>query len=201
MRSGPETWRDPAVPELDQVLDGGLDAGGVVDADGRPERLVEGGPDDDGRQSELGEQRGPLVVDGQVGDQDAVDAALGGEPAVRRLVVALGDLEQQRVAVLGEHRLQAGDERGEERVGAQRLGRPGHDQADGERLRHRQRAAAGARGPAQLAGHLEDPGPGGRGDAGTVVQRERDRALRHARGAGDVVDRGAGHADHLNRFS
>ena len=89
---------DPAVPELDQVLDRGLDAGGVVDPDGRPEGLVERGPDDDGRQPELGEQRGALVVDGQVGDQDAVDPALGGQPAVRRLVVALGDLEQQRVA-------------------------------------------------------------------------------------------------------
>ena len=29
---------------------------------------------------------------------------------------------------------------------------------------------------------------------GPVVQRERDGALRHTRGAGDVVDRGAGHA-------
>ena len=102
MRSGPETWAIRRCPRLDQVLDGGLDAGGVVDADGRPEGLVEGGPDDDGRQPELGQQRGALVVDGQVGDQDAVDPALGGEPAVRRLVVALGDLEQQRVAVLGE---------------------------------------------------------------------------------------------------
>ena len=69
--------------------------------------VVERRPDDDGRQAELGEQRGTRVVDPEVGDEDAVDAALLGEPAVRGRVVVLGDLQQQRVPALGEHGLEA----------------------------------------------------------------------------------------------
>ena len=41
------------------------------------------GPDDDGRQAELVEQRGTRVVDLEVGDEDAVDAALLGQPSGR----------------------------------------------------------------------------------------------------------------------
>ena len=62
--------------------------------------------DDHRGQSELGEQGGAGVVDVQVGEEDAVDAALDAEPAVALVLgVVLGDhLEEQRVAVLATAR-------------------------------------------------------------------------------------------------
>ena len=152
LRSG--DVRDPRVPEADQVLDGGTDAGCVVDAQrglAGAWLLVEVGSDDDRGQAQLLEQGGPLVVDLQVGDEHAVDPALLDQPAVRRMVVALGHLQQQCVSPGRQHRLEAGDERGEERVGAEDLGRAGDHQADGQRLGHRQGASTGAGRPAQVS--------------------------------------------------
>ena len=62
--------------------------------------------DDHRGQSELGEQGGPGVVDVQVGDEDAVDPALDGEPPVALVLgLVLGDhLQEQRVAVLATAR-------------------------------------------------------------------------------------------------
>ena len=55
-------------------------------------------------QAELLEQRRTAVVDLEVGDEDAVHAALLHQPAVRRVVVVLGDLEQQRVPARRQRR-------------------------------------------------------------------------------------------------
>ena len=141
------------------------------------------GADHHRREPELLEQRGPLVVDLEVGDEHAVDAALLHQPAVGRVVVLLGDLQQQRVPAGGQHRLETGDERGEERVGAQDLRRAGDHQADGERLGDRQRPGPRAGRPAERLRGLEDPRPGLRGDPRPAVQREGDGALGHARSA------------------
>ena len=92
---------DAGVPELQQVLDGRGRHRDVVDPDRRPEASPSAGPDDDGRQTELGEQGGARVVDVQVGDEDAVHAAALGEAAIAVVLLLLlgDDLEQQRVAV------------------------------------------------------------------------------------------------------
>ena len=75
--------RDAGVPEGDEVLDGGPDAGGVVDPERGGRVVLEGRPDHHAGQPELGEQRRARVVDAEVGDEHAVDATLLGEPRGR----------------------------------------------------------------------------------------------------------------------
>ena len=118
--------------------------------------------DPDRRQADLGEQRGAWVVDPQVGEEDTVDPAVGGEPPVaRQLALAVRhDLQQQGLADRGQRRLDAGDEPGEERVRAEGLRRAGDDQADRERPGRRQGPGPVARRPAQLVRGGEDPVPG-----------------------------------------
>ena len=136
--------------------------------------------------------RGSGVVDAQVGEEHAVDAAVGREPAVAvELGVGAGrHLQHQRVATPGQHRLDAGDERGEERVGAEQLGLAGHHQTDRQRPLRRQRPGRGAGCPAELVRGRQDASPSRLGDARSTVQGERDRALRDLRCPRHVVDRG-----------
>ena len=88
---------------------------------GREAAIGELRADQHARQAELLEQRRALVVHPEVREEDAVDAGLLGEPAVRDQVVVLGDLEQQRMSTGGERGLQARDERREEGVDAEDL--------------------------------------------------------------------------------
>jgi hypothetical protein len=134
-----------------------------------------------------------LVVDPQVGEEDTVDAAVGGEPPVpRQLALAVRhDLQEQGLAERRKGRLDTGDEPGEERVRAEGLGRAGDHQPDRQRAGRRQGPGPVARGPAQLARGREDPVPGLGGDPRPSVERERHGALRDARQAGDVGDGGA----------
>ena len=90
---------------------------------------------------------------------------------------------------VGELELDAGDEGGEERVGAQQQRIARDHEADRVLLAPAERARGGARLPAELVGDLEDPVARGVGDAGAAVERERDRGRRDAGMAGDVDDR------------
>ena len=184
---------DAPVPQGHQVLDGGRDAGTVVDGDDGPAALDRSGGDHHGRQAERVEQVRPGVVDTQIGEEDAVDPTAGSE----RLVVAalgllVGDhLQQQGLAVFGQGLLDASDEGGEERVGAERLRLPGDHQSDRQRPRRGQRARPVTGGEPELGSDGPDPVPGGVGDARAVVESERDGTPGNARRAGDVRDRGA----------
>ena len=186
---------DAPVPQGHQVLDGGHDAGAVVDGDHGPTARDRGRGDHHTRETQRLEQVGPGVVDPQVGEEHAVDPTAGGE---RLVVAAFGllvrdDLQEQGLAALGQRHLDAGDEGGEERVGAERLRVPGDHQTDGQSPRRGQRPSPMTGGEAELGGDRQDPGPGGIGHARTVVQRERDRTSGDARRTGDVGDCGAGH--------
>ena len=190
---GPETWAMLPVAECDQVLDGCDDPGLVVDVR-RPTRarFRAAGPITTVGRPRSSSSCGPQVVDPHVGEEDAVDAAVGGQPAVALVLAALvaDDLQHQGVAPLGQDGLDAGDEGGEERVCAERLGGAGDDQPHGKRAGDRQRPAPKAGRPAQVTGDGEDPLARVRGDPRPVVEREGHRRLRDARDPGDVGDGG-----------
>ena len=122
---------------------------------------------------------------------------LGGEPAV---AVDLGARRRARTCSTSawprraEHRLDAGDERREERVGAEqlRLARARPARRASARARDSDRAPV-ARRPAELGGAARIRARVASADARAPVERERDRALRHAGAPRHVVDRGAGH--------
>ena len=119
--------RDPAVTEAEQVLDRPGHPLAVVDGHHR-ERARPGRPPDRHRgQAEPGQQAEAALLDLEVVEEHPVDPALCGQPPVAGrlgLVVVGHDLEDQRAAPLGQHRLHPGQELGEERVGPEQLGRP-----------------------------------------------------------------------------
>jgi hypothetical protein len=184
---------DAPVSEGHQVLDGGHDAGTVVDSHHGPGALDRGGGDHHGREAQRLEQGRPVVVDTEIGEEDAVDPAARSE----RLVVAalgllVGDhLQKQGLASFGQGLLDAGDEGGEERVCAERLWMPGDHQPDGQCPRRGQRPRLVAGGEPELGSNGPDPVAGGVGDSRAVVQGERDGTPGDSRRAGDVRDRGA----------
>jgi hypothetical membrane protein len=198
---------DAAVAELGEVPHGGGDPRPVV----HQHRREAAGPvragDGHGRQVELLEERDPWVGDPQVEQEHPVDPPGGGQPAVSGLLRGLGHhLQDQGLPAVGQRPLDAGDEGGEERVGAEQLGLPGEDQPDGERPGDRQCAGLGARGPAEVAGGRQDPLTGLLGDPGPAVQRERNGAFGNTGGPGHVPDRRPVFPGHgtplelLNRF-
>ena len=70
---------DAPVPEGHQVLDGGRDAGTVIDGDDGPAARDRSGGDHHSRQAERLEQGRPGVVDPQIGEEHAVDPTAGSE--------------------------------------------------------------------------------------------------------------------------
>ena len=77
------------------------------------------------------------------------------------LGLLVGDhLQQQGLAALGQRHLDAGDEGGEERVGAERLRLPGDHQPDRQRPRRGQRARPVAGGEARARRRPPGSGPG-----------------------------------------
>jgi hypothetical protein len=188
--SRPGDVRDPAMTELQQVVHGGGDPCPVVQRHGgQPVPAAWPAHGHEG-QAELAQQCRSPVTHVQVGEEDPVRPAGRREPPVHRLLPAvLDDLQHQRLAAGREDGLHARDERREERVGAEQLGRACDDQTDGERPRRRQCTCAGVGRPAQLVRGGEDALAGGLADTRSAVERERDRPVGDVGEAGDVLDR------------
>ena len=154
------------------------------------------GPDDDGGQAQLGEQRRARVVDVQVGDEDAVDAALVGEPAVgldarsrARARPAAAARSPRADSSLSSPAMNDGKNGSARSVsGGRAMTRPTANASDTDSARARE---LGVQPSSRATSRMRSRVVGG--DPGPVVEGERDRALRDARSAGDVVDRGAGH--------
>ncbi len=91
--------------------------------------------DDHRGQPQFVEKAGARIVRTGVDDQHAVHAVLGPPAPVHRALVGhvLDHLEQQAEMTLRQHLLDAGDQLKEERVHAERVGGPRHDQTDGGR--------------------------------------------------------------------
>ena len=121
--------------ELDEVVDGLFDAHRVPHRDSREWRLPFRMAERHCRQAQfLGEADSGVVVP-EVGEEDAVDAAVGGEFAVGgELSLLIGDdAEHERLPGRSQFPLDAGDERGIERIAGDDLGITGDHQAECER--------------------------------------------------------------------
>ena len=133
-RLEPGDVRDPLVAEVGEVVDGVGDAGAVVEADRRERARLIRPADGDGGEAELHAQPDARVVEAQVAEEDAVDAPALGEALVAGRLgarVVAGHLQQERVLERGQLRLDAGDEGGEEGVGAEQRRVAGEDEAEG----------------------------------------------------------------------
>jgi hypothetical protein len=115
---------DALVAEVDERTDGLGDRRTLVGGDAGQPRARVGVADDDGLGVEAGHQPGPRIADPRVGQQDAVDSAV-----VRQTPVGLrlrrrvrDDAEDEDVAGLREHGLDARQQLCEERVGRELAG-------------------------------------------------------------------------------
>ena len=131
------------------------------------------------------------VVDAQVGDDHPVDAVVGDELAVgREFCLEVGnDLEHERCLASGQLGFHAGDERREERIGSDQLGGSGEDEPDGIGASVDECPGRLVGTPAEFLDGSEDPPPGVRGNAGTVVEDERHETLGHTGAGCDIDDR------------
>ena len=184
---------DSSVTKIDKVLDGRDYAGLVVEHDGGHHTATTRSPQGHRRQADLDQRGGARIVDAQVGDEHAVDAVIGGKSSIDRQlgVDTRDDLQHERCVASGQFGLDTGDERREERVGAEKFG------WSSEHESHRvgpfvgQRSGRLARPPVELARRVEDPVLGCGGDAWPIVEDERHEALGDPGPAGDIDDRGA----------
>ena len=150
---------DARVAELGEVARRRRDARPVVLADRRERARDVGAVERDRLQAELPQQRDARVVEAQVGEEDAVDAL-----AAREVAVAVGSCSRSSPTTCsssawlagGELELDAGDERGEERVGASSERIAGDHEAERVLVAPAERTRRGARLPAELVGHRED---------------------------------------------
>ena len=184
--------RDAPVAEVDEVLDRRDDPWRVVEHHGRAGTCTVRPAEGDRGQAELGEHARAGIVDAQVGEQNPVDAVVGGHPAVHlQLGVEIGDhLQHQRRVAGRQLGLDAGHERREEGIGGQQFGGPGEHETDGVGTLGGERSRRLTRVPAQLSDGLQDPFTRRRRDPRAVVHDERHQPFRHPGMAGDIDDRG-----------
>ena len=144
------------------------------------------GPTIDGRQAELGEQRGARVVDAQVGEEDAVDAALlrraGGRSAASSCSATCSSSACPRSESTVSSPAMKDGKNGSAR---EDLGRPGDHQADGQRpARPTAPGPAGSGVQPSSSATVQDPLPGVRRDAraGRSARRTPHPSTRRPRG-------------------
>jgi hypothetical protein len=161
------------------------DPGLVVTVYGVPKPAFGSRTDHHGGQTEVIEQPWAVVVNPHVGQEDAVDATVCGQPAVtfKLALLVADDLQYQGVSLFEQDGFDAGDEGAKEWVGWVSGGLGDH-QLDGQRPGSRQRPASHVWRPAKVTGDGKDFRACLRSDAGPVIQGRRDRRFgdeRHGR--------------------
>ena len=98
--SGPATWAMCRWPSSTRCATAAAMPGRSSTATHGRLLPTQSGPIADRREPDLGEQRGPRVADPQVGEEDAVDPAVRGQPPVagQLAVEVRHDLQEQRLA-------------------------------------------------------------------------------------------------------
>jgi hypothetical protein len=188
-----KVWRtadegDAPVAGIGEVLDRGDHPGRVVEDDGRAPPPSVRSAERDGRQTKRGERGRTTVVDSKVGDDHTIDSIVVDElPVGGELGLDVRyDLEYERGLPGGQLGLDAGDERGKERVDGEQLGGAGDDEANGMGTSGDESPCRPVGPPIELLDGGKDPLTGGRGDTGPIVEGEGDETLRHTRVPSDV---------------
>ena len=184
---------DAPVAEAQQVRDGLGDPRALVaQADARDDGRVVGRTEQHRGQAQTREQRGPGVVVAGVGEHGAVHPALGREPLVQRVLLAVTahQVQQQTVAARRQLALYAGDQLTEVRVGTQHVRGAPHHQGEAAGARVAQCRGGGAGRPAQLQRGVEDPAPGRLGEPALVVEGLGHGGRRHPGRRRDRLDGG-----------
>ena len=189
--AGPAMWRMPVVPEAREMVDDQLRVVDDVVGENPARRHLRVGTVHHVRHPELVEQRRPLVAVDQVEQHHAVHPALGAPPAVGGDLVARAHAdhpEQQRLAGLGQHAFDAGEQAHVVRLRAEQFGIAAQHDADGVGARPRQCACARTRMPPERRRQVQHPAARLIAHPRLSVQRVRDRRLRQPQLIGESAD-------------
>jgi hypothetical protein len=174
--------RDPGVPDPNEVIDEARDPGRVVLTNRWKGESIER-VDAHGRQVEILQDRYAGIVGLDLEEKDTIDAAVRREPPVRlNGVCRLGQhLQDEGIVASTEDRLDAAEERAEERVRFEDGRVSLDDETEGEGALGGEALAPDGRDEAELVGNVTNALPGRVRDPWPAVQRHGGRADRDSR--------------------